>query len=42
MNAISIVKRSSGVDFTQIDGINAVTAQTLITEQGIDMSRFPT
>jgi hypothetical protein len=32
----------TGVDLTQIDGINAVTAFTVITEQGIDMSRFPT
>lgn len=34
--------RLTGVDLTQVDGINAMTAQTVITEQGIDMSRFPT
>lgn len=33
--------RLCGVDLTQIDGIDAITAQTLITEQGIDMSAFP-
>ncbi len=33
--------RLCGVDLTQIDGIDALTAQTLITEQGIDMSAFP-
>lgn len=32
----------TGVDLTQIDGIDAVTAFTVISEQGIDMSRFPT
>lgn len=35
------LQRLSGVDLTQIDGINAMTAQTIITEQGIDMSPFP-
>jgi len=34
--------RLTGVDLTQIDGIDAMTAQTVICEQGIDMSRFPT
>jgi len=34
--------RFTGVDLTQIDGIDAMTAQTVISEQGIDMSRFPT
>jgi transposase len=33
--------RLCGVDLTRIDGIDAITAQTLITEQGIDMSVFP-
>lgn len=32
----------SGVDLTAIDGIEAMTAYTLITECGTDMSRFPT
>jgi len=33
--------RISGVDLTQIDGIDTLTAQTVISECGIDMSRFP-
>ncbi len=32
----------TGVDLTQIDGIDAVTAFTVVSEQGTDMSRFPT
>ena len=31
----------TGVDLTKIDGINALTAQTIVTECGFDMSRFP-
>ena len=34
--------RISGVDLTQIDGIDTLTAQTVISECGIDMSPFPT
>jgi transposase len=34
--------RISGTDLTQIDGINIMTAQTIIAELGVDMSRFPT
>ena len=34
--------RITGVDLTQIDGINAMTAQTLISEVGLDMSRWKT
>lgn len=33
--------RITGVDLTQIDGIDAITAHTVISEQGIDMTRFP-
>jgi hypothetical protein len=33
--------RISGTDLTQIDGINIITAQTIIAEVGVDMSRFP-
>jgi hypothetical protein len=33
--------RISGTDLTQIDGINIMTAQTIIAEVGVDMSRFP-
>ena len=32
--------RISGTDLTQIDGINIMTAQTIIAEVGVDMSRF--
>lgn len=32
----------SGVDLTQIDGINVLTAQTVIAEIGLDMSPWPT
>jgi transposase len=34
--------RTVGVDLTAIDGIHALTAQTLISEIGLDMSRWPT
>jgi transposase len=34
--------RISGVDLTSIDGINVMTAQTVIAEVGLDLSRFPT
>lgn len=34
--------RITGVDLTLIDGIDAMTAQTIICESGFDMSRFPT
>lgn len=33
--------RIAGVDVCQIEGISALTAQTLISECGIDMSHFP-
>lgn len=34
--------RILGVDLTSIDGIDALTAMTVISEQGFDMSLFPT
>lgn len=34
--------RHAGVDLTQIDGIEALTAQTLLTEIGPDVSAWPT
>jgi transposase len=34
--------RMTGVDLTKIDGVDAMTAHTVITECGIDMNRFPT
>lgn len=33
--------RITGVDITQIPGISALTAQTVVAEVGIDMSAFP-
>lgn len=32
----------TGVDLTRIDGINVLTVQTLISEIGLDMTKFPT
>lgn len=32
----------TGVDLTQIDGINVLTAQTVLAEIGLDMSKWPT
>lgn len=34
--------RISGVDFTAIDGLGILTVQTIISEVGLDPSRFPT
>ena len=33
--------RLSGVDFTQIDGLEALTVQTILSEVGLDPTRFP-
>jgi transposase len=33
--------RISGVDFTQIDGLEALTVQAIIAEVGLDPNRFP-
>ena len=38
----SELHRISGVDLTTIDSIDVLTAQTVISECGYDMSRFPT
>ena len=34
--------RISGVDFTQIDGLNVLSVQTILSEVGLDPTRFPT
>ena len=34
--------RLCGVDLTRIDGLNVLTVQTIISEIGLDMSKFPT
>jgi transposase len=34
--------RISGVDFTQIDGLESLTVQAIISEVGLDPTRFPT
>jgi len=33
--------RISGIDLTRIDGINVMTAQTILAEVGLDMSKWP-
>lgn len=40
-NLAAEAQRLAGVDLTRIEGIDALTAFTVITEQGRDMSRFP-
>lgn len=35
------LKRIAGVDLTSIDGINVLTAQTILSETGADLSAFP-
>ena len=34
--------RTCGVDLTEIDGLNSLTVQQIISETGTDMSKFPT
>ncbi len=34
--------RMTGVDLTRIDGINALTAQVVLSEIGLDMTKWPT
>jgi hypothetical protein len=38
----SHLQRIRGVDFTEIDGMGALTVQTILSEVGADASRFPT
>jgi transposase len=40
MNLKAELKRICGVDLTSIDGVNVMTAFTVISEVGTDMSRF--
>jgi transposase len=37
----SELQRISGIDVTRLDGMDAMTAQTVISEVGVDMSRWP-
>ena len=41
-NLTEELKRVAGVDLTRIDGIKSNTVQTVITEAGLDMSKWPT
>ncbi len=34
--------RMAGVDFTAIDGLDALSVQTILSEVGLDRERFPT
>lgn len=34
--------RISGVDFTQVEGLNVLTVQTILSEVGLDPTKFPT
>jgi len=34
--------RISGVDFTQVEGLNVLTVQTILSEVGLNPSKFPT
>jgi transposase len=36
------LKRVTGVDLTRIDGVKEMTIQTIISEAGLDMSKWPT
>jgi hypothetical protein len=36
------LKRIAGVDLTRIDGFRAMTVRTVISEAGLDMSKWPT
>jgi transposase len=38
----SSLYRMCGVDLTEIDGLNSVTVHNVISETGVDMSRWPT
>ena len=39
---VAELKRMTGVDLTRIDGVHAMTIQTVISEAGLDMTQWPT
>jgi transposase len=41
-DARAALYRLTGVDLTEVDGLNASTAQTFLSEVGLDMGRWPT
>jgi hypothetical protein len=41
-DAQTLLERKAGVDLTRIDGISSQTALTVLSEIGLDMSRWPT
>jgi transposase len=42
LKVVSTLYRVTGIDLTQVPGIQALTAVTIISEIGLDISRFPT
>jgi hypothetical protein len=42
LDLMAELKRISAVDLTSIDGIDVMTAQTILSELGTDLSAFPT
>lgn len=42
LKVVSTLYRVTGMDLTQVPGIQALTAVTIISEIGLDLSRFPT
>jgi transposase len=40
--AQSLYRMTDGIDLTQIDGLDALTVQDILSETGTDMSRWPT
>jgi transposase len=42
IKVVSTLYRVTGIDLTQVPGIQALTAVTIISEIGLDISRFPT
>lgn len=40
--AQSLFRMTGGIDLTQVDGLDALTLQVILTETGTDMSKWPT